>query len=55
VKGGILFGSLMAVSVVARTAYLGGKIIHDAPILQLKEPPPGLPPGLARDTARARP
>jgi uncharacterized membrane protein len=55
VKGGILFGSLMAVSVVARTAYLGGKIIHDAPILQLKEPPPGLPPGVARDTARPTP
>ena len=52
-RAGVLVGSLLAVSVVARTAYLGGKIIHDAPVLQIKEPPPGLPPGVAADTTKS--
>jgi uncharacterized membrane protein len=52
VRAGVLVGALLAVSVVARTAYLGGKIIHEAPILQLKTPPPGLPPGIAADTTK---
>ena len=52
-RAGVLVGALLAVSVVARTAYLGGKIIHDAPVLQLKEPPPGLPPGIAADTSKS--
>lgn len=52
-RAGILVGALGAVSTVARTAYLGGKIIHDAPVLQLKEPPPGLPPGIAADTGKS--
>jgi uncharacterized membrane protein len=51
-RAGIIVGALAAVSVVARTAYLGGKIIHDAPVLQLKEPPPGLPPGIIADTTQ---
>jgi uncharacterized membrane protein len=54
-RTGVVLGSLAAVGTVAYTAYLGGKIIHDAPILQLKQPPPGLPPGVAakqRDSAR---
>jgi len=37
------------VGIVAYTAYLGGKIIPEAPILQLKQPPPGLPPGVAAE------
>ena len=41
-RAGIVVAALAAVSVVARTAYLGGKIIHDAPVLQLKQPPAGL-------------
>jgi uncharacterized membrane protein len=49
-RAGVLVGALAAVSIVARTAYLGGQIIHDAPVLQLKGPPPGLPPGIAADT-----
>ena len=53
VRAGVLVGALLAASVVARTAYLGGKIIHDAPVLQLKEPPPGLPPGIAADTSKS--
>ena len=46
-RGGLLVGALVSTGTVAYTAYLGGKIIHEAPILQLKEPPPGLPPGVA--------
>ena len=52
-RAGLLVGALLAVSIVARTAYLGGKITHDAPVLQLKEPPPGLPPGIAADTSKS--
>lgn len=52
-RAGLLVGALGAVSTVARTAYLGGKIIHDAPVLQLKAPPPGLPPGIAADTSKS--
>ena len=52
-RAGVVVAALAAVSVVARTAYLGGKIIHDAPVLQLKQPPPGLPPGIAADTSKS--
>ncbi len=52
-RAGLLVGALAAVGTVARTAYLGGKIIHDAPVLQLKQPPPGLPPGIAADTSKS--
>jgi uncharacterized membrane protein len=51
-RAGLLIGALAAVSVVARTSYLGGKIIHDAPVLKLREAPPGLPPGVAADTSQ---
>ena len=53
-RAGVVIGSLLAVSTVARTAFLGGKIIHESPVLQLKQPPPGLPPAVAaelRDSA----
>jgi uncharacterized membrane protein len=46
---GVFVGALLAVATVARTAYLGGKIIHEAPILHLEAPPAGLPPGVAAD------
>jgi uncharacterized membrane protein len=52
IRAGVVVGALLAASVVARTAYLGGEIIHDAPVLQLKQPPPGLPPGIAADTTK---
>ena len=52
-RAGVVVAALAAVSVVARTAYLGGKIIHDAPVLHLKEAPPGLPPGIAADTSKS--
>jgi hypothetical protein len=53
-KAGVLVGSLAAVATVTYTAYLGGKIIHESPVLQLKEAPAGLPPAVAaelRDSA----
>jgi uncharacterized membrane protein len=48
-KAGVVVGGLLATSTVARTAYLGGKIIHEAPVLELTQPPPGLPPGIAAE------
>ena len=49
-RAGILFGALAAVSGVTYTAYLGGNIIHESPVLKLQQPPAGLPPGLVSDT-----
>ena len=49
---GVFICALLAVATVARTAYLGGKIIHEAPVLHLKQPPPGLSLGIAADTSR---
>ncbi|MDQ6689948.1 MAG: hypothetical protein M3Z18_05520 [Gemmatimonadota bacterium] len=46
---GVLIGSLFAVSLVARTAYLGGKIIHESPVFELKEAPAGLPPAVVTE------
>jgi uncharacterized membrane protein len=55
-RAGVFVGALLAVAVVARTAYLGGKIVHDSPVLLLKQPPPGLPAGIVADTSNpARP
>ena len=48
-RGGLVVAALAAVGIVTYTAYLGGKIIHEAPVLQLKQPPPGLPPGIAAE------
>jgi uncharacterized membrane protein len=47
VRALVLIGTLFAFAVVTRTAYLGGKIIHEAPVLTLKAAPAGLPPGIA--------
>ena len=49
-RAGIVVGALAAVGTVAYTAFLGGKIIHEAPVLELKQAPPGLPPGVAAET-----
>lgn len=43
----VLIGSLAGAGTVAYTAYLGGRIVHDAPILQLPTAPANLPPGVA--------
>lgn len=40
-RGGVLVGALAAVVSVTYTAYLGGKIIHEAPILHAPAPPTG--------------
>ena len=48
-RAGMVAGSIAAVASVTYTAYLGGKIIHEAPVLQLQQPPSGLPPGVAAD------
>jgi uncharacterized membrane protein len=53
-RAGVVAGALAAVTMVTYTAYLGGKIIHESPVLQLTQPPPGLPAGIAADSvARA--
>ena len=48
-KAGVVIGAILAASTVARTAYLGGKIIHESPVLELKDAPPGLPPAVATE------
>lgn len=49
VRAGVVAGSLAAAGGITYTAYLGGKIIHEAPVLDLQQPPPGLPPGVASE------
>ena len=48
-RAGMVVGSIAAVVAVTYTAYLGGKIIHEAPVLRLQQPPSGLPPGVAAE------
>jgi uncharacterized membrane protein len=50
-RAGVLAGSIGAVATVTYTAYLGGKIIHEAPVLELETPPAGLPAGVVADSA----
>ena len=47
IKAAVLVLGLFAFATVARTAYLGGKIIHEAPILSLPTAPANLPAGVA--------
>jgi uncharacterized membrane protein len=47
IKAGVLVLGLVGFATVTRTAYLGGKIVHDAPVLGLPTPPANLPPGIA--------
>ncbi len=47
IKAGVLVLGLGGFATIARTAYLGGKIIHEAPILSLPTAPANLPPGVA--------
>jgi uncharacterized membrane protein len=61
IRAAVLVGALGGFGSVAYTSYLGGKIVHDAPVLGLPEAPPGLPPGIATpprvrgDTSGERP
>jgi uncharacterized membrane protein len=50
-RAGILIGSLAAVVTVTYTAYLGGKIIHESPILDMKQAPANLPPAVVTELA----
>lgn len=50
-RAGVLVGSLAAVATITYTAYLGGKIIHEASVLHLTQPPAGLPAGSAAEKA----
>lgn len=52
-RTGVFVGALAAVSAVTYTAYLGGKIIHEAPILHLRNAPAGLPADVVADTSPA--
>jgi hypothetical protein len=47
IRAGVLVGALAGFGSVAYAAYLGGKIIHDAPVLGLPTAPAGLPAGIA--------
>jgi uncharacterized membrane protein len=47
IRAGVVIGALAGFGSVAYAAYLGGKIIHDAPVLGLPTAPAGLPPGIA--------
>lgn len=47
IRAVVLIGALGGFGTVAWAAYLGGKIIHEAPVLGLPAAPAGLPPGIA--------
>lgn len=46
-RGLVLAGALASFGSVAYAAFLGGKIIHDAPVFSLPTVPSGLPPEIA--------
>jgi uncharacterized membrane protein len=50
-RAGVLIGSIAAVATVTYTAYLGGKIIHESPVLEMKQAPANLPPAIAAKLA----
>jgi len=47
IRSAVLVMAVAGFGTVAYTAYLGGKIVHEAPVLELPQPPAGLPPGIA--------
>jgi uncharacterized membrane protein len=46
IRSGILIGGLLATGTVTYAAYLGGRIIHDSPVLGLKQAPSAVTSGL---------
>lgn len=57
VRALVVIGALAGFGSVSYAAFLGGKIIHEAPILGLPQAPAGLPPGIAtppRDSTQPR-
>lgn len=51
IRAAVLVGALAGFVSVAYTSFLGGKIVHDAPVLSLPTAPAGLPPGIASPPA----
>jgi uncharacterized membrane protein len=47
IRAAVFAGAVAGFASVAYTSFLGGKIIHEAPVLSLPAAPAGLPPGLA--------
>jgi hypothetical protein len=54
-RAGVFVGAVAAVGTVTYTAYLGGKIIHEAPVIELKNAPAGLPPDVVTDSTLGEP
>jgi hypothetical protein len=55
IRAAVAISALAAFAGASYTSYLGGKIVHNAPILELPTAPTGLPAGVAApagDTAR---
>lgn len=50
IRATVLVGAIAGFGSVAYAAFLGGKIIHDAPVLALPTAPTGLPPGVVSPT-----
>jgi uncharacterized membrane protein len=46
IRSAVLIGAIAGFGTVVYTAYLGGKIVHEAPVLGLPQAPAGLPPGI---------
>jgi uncharacterized membrane protein len=47
VRAVVFIGAIVGFGSVTYTAFLGGKVLHEAPVLSLKTAPAGLPPGIA--------
>lgn len=43
IRAAVVISTLLGFAAVTRTAYLGGKIIHEAPVLKLPSAPAGVP------------
>lgn len=46
IRAAVAIGAVAAFASASYTSFLGGKIIHNAPILELPTAPPGLPAGV---------
>lgn len=56
IRAAVTIGAVAAFGCASYTSYLGGKIIHEAPILELPTAPAGLPAGIVappQDTTRS--
>jgi uncharacterized membrane protein len=53
-RAGVIIGAFAAVITVTYTAYLGGKIIHESPVLEMKQAPANLPPSVTTQLAGSK-